>query len=253
MKRAVRVGIFDKKAHTFIANSAQIPIHPVTGWVSKKPDEWYFNSRKEIGLNPILFRSTVESELKEEEISIIFEFVIYLRTFKNNRKTISETSCGWAEFELKDARRDHKGMKLEVHGGSPLAAIAIKEQERKEVAKRGGVKGFFGISGSNKSYLSISVKQERMLEEDIKLHLTMLPAVCIVHKHLIHFISGFRNYAGKILLKESTLGQFRKPGGNIAISSFPAIIDNPDIIEQFVTCWYVDVMKPMKSDQKRSF
>jgi len=115
MKRAIRVGIYDKNIKEFIANTAQIPIHSSVGWTPGKPDEWHFNTKKEIGLNPILFRSTVEADLKTEDISIIFEFVIYLRTFnKKNRKEIKETSCGWAELPLKETHRDHKNKMLEV-------------------------------------------------------------------------------------------------------------------------------------------
>lgn len=104
------------------------------------------------------------------------------------------------------------------------------------------MKGLIGIHGSEKSYLVVKTKQQRSLEDDTKLHMNMLPSTCLCHKRLLHFVSGFRNYAAKVLLKESTLGEFKQPGGNIAVSCFPYIIDNPDIIEQFVVLWYQDVI-----------
>ena len=65
-------------------------------------------------------------------------------------------------------------------------------------------------------------------------------------------MSGYRNYAGKSLLKDNTLGKFKKPSGSIALSCFPKIIDNIDILEQLVIVWTEDVIAPMSATQKRS-
>ena len=79
-----------------------------------------------------------------------------------------------------------------------------------------------------------------------------LPSTCIIQKKLLLFVSGYRNYAGSSLLKDNTLGIFKKPGGSVALSCFPKIIDNIDILEQLVIVWSEDVMKPMSDAQKRS-
>ena len=78
----------------------------------------------------------------------------------------------------------------------------------KAVSSKGLLGGLLG-SSSNTSLLHISTKQWKGLEEDTKLHMQMLPSICLVHKRLIHFVSGFRNYAGQKLLKESSLGEFK--------------------------------------------
>ena len=47
-------------------------------------------------------------------------------------------------------------------------------------------------------------------------------------------MSAYRNYAGQSLLKESTLGNFKQPGGSVVLSSFPKLVDNIDILEVLV-------------------
>ena len=107
------------------------------------------------------------------------------------------------------------------------------------------------LGASTTSHLLVSTKQVKNLEEDTKLHMKMLPSTCLVHKRLLHFVSGFRNYAGHILLKESSLGEFKQPAGNVAISCFPKILDCPDILEVFVTCWSEDVVNAWSTQDKR--
>jgi hypothetical protein len=58
-----------------------------------------------------------------------------------------------------------------------------------------------------------------------------------VHQSLLYFVTGFMNYKADKLLREMTAGQFRKPAGDIVISSFPKIYDNPDIVEELSKCW----------------
>ena len=112
----------------------------------------------------------------------------------------------------------------------------------------------FGNSASQSSLL-ISTKQAKALEEDTKIHMTMLPSICLVSKRILHFVTGFRNYAARILLKESLLaaGEFKQPAGNIAISCFPKIIDCPDILESFVICWNEDIVNLWNMAEKKKF
>lgn len=240
VKRAVRIGIFDTKNKEFIGNMAQIPIlGGVNGWNPKEADKWNFNKKSDAGLNPVLFRHSVELDdfSGEEDLNLIFEFVVYLKKAKT--LTVSETSCGWAELELAKAKKDLSGLELEVHGGSSLADIKISKADLDAAGKRSGLSGFIGMKGASKSYLKVSTRKESSLELHEQQHLKLMPSLCLVHKRLLHFVSGFRSYAGKILLKDAGLGQVRQPAGNVAISTFPHIIDNPDILEIFVTCWEV--------------
>jgi hypothetical protein len=79
-----------------------------------------------------------------------------------------------------------------------------------------------------------------------------LPSTCLIQKRILLFVSGYRNYAGQTLLKESTLGNFKQPGGNVVLSCFPKIVDNIDILE-IVTCvWAEDVLSGMSAAQKKS-
>jgi hypothetical protein len=61
----------------------------------------------------------------------------------------------------------------------------------------------------------------------------MMPSTCLVHKKLLHFVSGFRNYTAEKLQKQSIQGVTKKPAGSVTISTFPKILDNPDVLEIF--------------------
>ena len=65
-------------------------------------------------------------------------------------------------------------------------------------------------------------------------------------------MSGYRNYAGQSLLKDNNLGNFKKPGGSVALSCFPKIIDNIDILEQLVVVWQEDIISTLSNAQKKS-
>ena len=86
------------------------------------------------------------------------------------------------------------------------------------------------------------------LSNEVKLHLEMMPSTCLVHLPLLTFVSGFMNYKGEKLLKESHAGGFRKPAGDVIISCFPKIYDNPDIVEELTQIWVEDVQSKMASD-----
>ena len=98
----------------------------------------------------------------------------------------------------------------------------------------------------------MSFKPEANLELETKFHMQFLPSTCMIQKKLLLFISGYRNYAGQSLLKDNTLGHFKKPGGSVALSCFPKIIDNIDILEQLVICWQEDVIAGMTPANKKS-
>ena len=80
-----------------------------------------------------------------------------------------------------------------------------------------------------------------------------LPSTCLIQKKLLLFVSGYRNYAGKTLLKESTLGNFKQPGGSVVLSCFPKLVDNIDILEILIAVWSEDVIAPMSLAQKKNF
>ena len=84
------------------------------------------------------------------------------------------------------------------------------------------------------------------------MHMQFLPSTCLIQKKLLLFVSGYRNYAGQTLLKESSLGQFKQPGGSIVLSSFPKLVDNIDILEVLVAVWAEDVLATMSATDKKS-
>jgi hypothetical protein len=78
------------------------------------------------------------------------------------------------------AARDLNKYKVPVEGGSPMAVEKIKKEDLKGVEKKGVLGGLFG-GGTTSSVLLVSTRQHAALEEDTKLHLSMLPGLCLVH------------------------------------------------------------------------
>lgn len=68
----------------------------------------------------------------------------------------------------------------------------------------------------------------------------------------MYFVSGFRNYLGEKLLRESALSYFRQPEGDVIISCFPKILDNPDISEQIIHIWQENVSAGLNDRQKQN-
>lgn len=54
-------------------------------------------------------------------------------------------------------------------------------------------------------------------------------------------------------MKESTLGNFKQPGGSVTLSTFPKLIDNIDILEVLTAVWNEDVLATMTAVQKKNF
>lgn len=96
--------------------------------------------------------------------------------------------------------------------------------------------------------LEVSVKPLAQLADDVKYHLNLMPSTCVLHANLIHFLSAFMNYKGHKLLAESGGGGFRKPAGDVVISCFPKIYDNPDVLEELALCWVEDVLPQVRNN-----
>jgi len=90
-----------------VHNSVQV----VASWQEKNEDIWKFNSYRDTGTNPILFKS---SDRDSPEMSLIFELVVYVKLGTD----VQEMSCGWAQLPFAALGRSFSH-KLEIKGGSP--------------------------------------------------------------------------------------------------------------------------------------
>lgn len=52
---------------------------------------------------------------------------------------------------------------------------------------------------------------------------------------------GFMNYKAFKIINELEEGRMIKPSGDVVISCFPRIYNNPDIVEEIVEIWNEDV------------
>ena len=230
-KRAVRIGIFDKTKREYVANAVQVE----ADWAENARDKWIFK-KTNTSLNPVLFRSTKRDDLNLENMQFVFEFVIYYK----QGNTSSELCCGWAcTDDLSVVSRSIK-VPLEVQGGSPTSKIMIQAGDVD--TKRTGFQGFLkAFGGKIKNQITVNFKPHTSLEPDTKLHMQFLPSTCLVQKKMLLFVSAYRNYAGKQLLKQGNLGgQFKQPGGSVVLSCFPKIIDNIDILETVLHVWQTE-------------
>lgn len=79
-----------------------------------------------------------------------------------------------------------------------------------------------------------------------------LPSTCVVHKKLVSFVSGYRNYAAELLIRSTTGGTMKKPIGDVVMSTFPKIMDCPDVVEILALCWTEDFVEKRSVVEKRS-
>ena len=245
VKRVVRVGLFDDVKKELIHNSAFV----VAEWNPNNEDIWTFQpaSRNE-SLNPILFRSTPKDDLNRQEIQFIFELVVYIA---QDGKT-TEWTAGWATTPLSTCERDVSKVKLEIQGGNPRNNIAIQKDDLQ--TKRTGINYLQKVftTTATQSTLFVSFKPSQYLEAETKYHLELLPSTCFVQKKLLNFVSGYRNFAAEQLLPSLATDSQKKPVGNIVMSSFPKILDSPDIVEVLAQIWWEDHMAPLNVAQKKS-
>ena len=155
-------------------------------------------------------------------------------------------SCGWCELPLSELN-SKRTQDLAIHGGSPTAKMDIKKDDlRTNRSFFNAVKKNLGGGVAKK--LTVLIKPISSLATEIKVHMEMMPSTCLVHQTLLTFVSGFMNYKAEKLLNESKASGFRKPSGDVVISSFPKIYDCPDIVEELAVIWYEDALSKISSD-----
>jgi len=80
-----------------------------------------------------------------------------------------------------------------------------------------------------------------------------MPSTCVVNQILLPFVSGFRNYAARMLLYSGTQEKpIQAPCGDVTISCFPKIMDNIDIVEQLARIYKEDFWDK-RSESTRKF
>mmetsp|Transcript_27366 Transcript_27366/g.20514 ORF Transcript_27366/g.20514 Transcript_27366/m.20514 type:complete len:108 (+) Transcript_27366:68-391(+) len=90
------------------------------------------------------------------------------------------------------------------------------------------------------SQLTIQVRPHSKFTEETRFHLELLPSTCLVQKRLLYLVSGFRNYVGEKLLREAATGAFRHPEGDVVISTFPKVLNHPDICDTLLKIFAED-------------
>ena len=227
IKRVVRVSVFDFDKNRFLANSTYV----VAKYNDKYKDQWKFNRIKDTGTNPILFR-TDELQLKDKNVHIVFEFVIYC---KQGTDDVKEINSGWASIKISELTKKTGKAVLDILGGSPQLQNEVSFLDKNKKMVKG------------KSKLTIYYRGLKDFSDKSQLHFQMLPSTCLLQKRYISFIVGFRNYLGREKFSELNHGEaLTIPSSNFMLVTFPRILDNPDFCENVLEFWNDKIIKKMK-------
>lgn len=254
--RAIRACVMHKphKRNQLIFNSVQCPaFHD-----KNNSDIWLMEDSRNAAshLSSIAFRSIEMDleELKKQECSIVFELMIGVQ--KGGDDQMNEMCCGWAELPLNQLDRAQT-IRLDIKGGSPMAHTSIKKEDVKQ--ERSGYRYFTSLLTGTSSGLTVRIDPYSKLSEDKRFHMDLMPGTCLLPSELLNFISAFMNYKGKHFLgTEAETGRrlgsmaLKKPPGDIIISTFPKLLDNPDICEFMALCWKEDVSSKMTGSSARN-
>jgi hypothetical protein len=97
-----------------------------------------------------------------------------------------------------------------------------------------------------KSRISIKFASKEKWTKEVKFMVDLLPSTCFINKNLLSFIVAYREYAGSVLKVGGTNVPHTKPTGDVVLSCFPEILDNPDIAEITTRVWVEDVVNKSK-------
>lgn len=151
--------------------------------------------------------------------------------------------------EFKDKNRRKTTFTIEIKGGSPDSPIQIDSSGANQ-----NLSIFQKISRGNIiPRLKIKLRYLSSFSDEGKFNISMLPKTCVINKKLLHFYSGYRNYLAQKLCKETTDNAgFIMPSANHVISTFPFIVDNPDVCEKFLVEWHNNVSKKIPKSSKKN-
>jgi len=132
-------------------------------------------------------------------------------------------------------------MKLEIKGGSADCEEDINHQKYNK-----NLSVFKKIQwGKISSLLSVNAKYYEDFNEDMKFYQQLMPMTSLHNKALTKLIVGYWFYLISVLIDKQ--GEIRKPQGDPIISTFPYILDSPDILESFIEIYNDDFASKMKS------
>ena len=222
--RKVRVALYDESTGKFFGNSVYIN----ASWREADEDKWKFNKVSEIGTNPIMFRTSDQDLLDNDKINIVFELVIEMK-FADGQ---TDFTCGWCSVSLKKLLEKPKTLNLEIKGGAPDVEDQIQKQDFKQNM------GIFKKirRGRISSQLSINCNYYDKMPNYTKWDLDLQPQTCFFNSRLLLMLTGYRLYLANKLLEDHSMN-FHKPDGDHIFVTLPKILNNPDVLENFIDTW----------------
>lgn len=235
--RMIKICMFNKKLKKFIGNSISIECY----WKKDYEDRWYFESdRKKFNHNFIV---RYNNDSNREEISLVFEFVIYI---SKNGKSSVETSCGYCEIDLFNLKSD-KSYNLKILGGTPFKQIKIDENDVR--ATRSGFAKIFSSSKVD-SVLPIKVATFNELNKFDKEYINFLPANCILQKTAICLAATYRKYLGKLVLSNKDYNRKPITINNQIVKAFYNLVNSHEAMCLTTQLWNMLVVENFNDKDK---
>ncbi|NXU91290.1 NPHP1 protein, partial [Xiphorhynchus elegans] len=241
LSRHVRLCLFD--GARVLSN-----IHTVRAtWLPKSPQTWTF-SPKVMGLLPSLLDGDcfVRSSSLSSDIGILFELGITYTCSSTGVR--GELSCGWAFLKLFTSNGipvPSKMYELLLSGGTPYERGVDVDPLISRRAGGGVFQQFLTLR--KQPVLLVKLKSPSVQSRDV---LNLLPETLVGSMSCIHLLAFYRQILGDALLRDRTSMQSTDLICNPILSTFPQLLDQPDLMDALRSAW-ADRERTLKKTEKR--
>jgi hypothetical protein len=238
--RRARACLVHIKSKTFVAGAFMVP-------TSVKRDKggttWTFSDKGKNG-NPFMVRAPKDADYKLYiELSLLTKKKGSTTEGQQaiNNNDIKEFSCGFVCLTLNDELKpgNHK---LNLFGGTPWAQVEVKASDLEGQKKAGG---FFSRFKKVVSQVSLVVKTSDQKDMSPELD-AVLPRALVCNYRVKDALAEFCKL--KREMDEKTQLFMRPDANDMVLSTFPTIMDSPDVMIAFCERW--DKANPSKEDEK---
>ncbi|XP_056903466.1 nephrocystin-1 [Takifugu flavidus] len=215
----------------------------------KSPKTWSF-SPQTTGILPTLLNGHcfLRCNAASPELGILFELgVTFIRNSTGER---GELSCGWAFLKLSDGSGNplpNRTYELQVNGGTPYEKYVTVEASMAKGSPTGVFKQIFQASRQPKLIVKL-----KSANSQIRTQLSLLPDTLLHCVGCVHLLVLHRQLLADTLLVERPTMQTADLLSNPVLSTFPLLLDQPDLLDALRSAW-LDAEIKMSRSQKKDF
>nr|XP_061794588.1 nephrocystin-1-like [Nerophis lumbriciformis] len=223
-------------------------IHTVRAtYSSKKPRVWLFSPRTS-GVTPSLLDGDcfLRCDTDNPGLGILFELgVTFIRNSTGER---GDLSCGWAFFKLSDDAGNpvpNRTYEIPVCGGTPYETNVDVEGAPSPPSTAGKFYQMLKAQRQPKLIVKFKTPNSRL-----KTQLSLLPDTLVHCLNCVPLLAMYRQLLADALLVDRPTMQNADLIFNPVLAAFPALVDQPDMLDAVRTAW-MDAHSTMKWSQKR--